>query len=78
MTLPRYGTVEEIADMVAYRASPEAGFITGANLMIDGGFSAQKQGARQRSLASVPSVRKMKISAALNTVSEAPECLLRS
>ena len=36
MALPRYGTVEEIAGM----ASPEAGFITGANLMIDGGFSA--------------------------------------
>nr|WP_239651891.1 SDR family oxidoreductase [Neosynechococcus sphagnicola] len=26
--------------MVAYLASPEAGFITGASLMIDGGFSA--------------------------------------
>jgi 3-oxoacyl-[acyl-carrier protein] reductase len=40
MALPRYGTVEEIAGMVAYLASPEAGYITGANLMIDGGFSA--------------------------------------
>lgn len=40
MALPRYGTVEEIAGMVAYLASPEAAFITGANLMIDGGFSA--------------------------------------
>jgi 3-oxoacyl-[acyl-carrier protein] reductase len=38
--LPRYGTVEEVAGMVAYLASPEAGYITGANLMIDGGFSA--------------------------------------
>ncbi|WP_420805897.1 SDR family oxidoreductase [Neosynechococcus sphagnicola] len=28
------------AGMVAYLASPEAGFITGASLMIDGGFSA--------------------------------------
>jgi 3-oxoacyl-[acyl-carrier protein] reductase len=36
----RYGTVEEVAGMVAYLAGPEAGYITGANLMIDGGFSA--------------------------------------
>ncbi len=40
MALPRYGSAEEIAGMVAYLASPEAGFITGASLMIDGGFSA--------------------------------------
>ena len=40
MSLPRYGTSEEIASFVAYLASPEAGYITGANLMIDGGFSA--------------------------------------
>ena len=40
MALPRYGTVEEIAGMVAYLAGSEAGYITGANLMIDGGFSA--------------------------------------
>jgi 3-oxoacyl-[acyl-carrier protein] reductase len=40
MALPRYGTVDEIAGMVAYLASAEAGFITGASLMIDGGFSA--------------------------------------
>jgi 3-oxoacyl-[acyl-carrier protein] reductase len=40
MALPRYGTVDEIAAMVAYLAGPEAAYITGANLMIDGGFSA--------------------------------------
>lgn len=40
MALPRYGSAEEIAGMVAYLAGPEAGYITGANLMIDGGFSA--------------------------------------
>jgi 3-oxoacyl-[acyl-carrier protein] reductase len=40
MALPRHGTAEEIAGMVAYVASPEAAFVTGANLMIDGGFSA--------------------------------------
>jgi NAD(P)-dependent dehydrogenase (short-subunit alcohol dehydrogenase family) len=35
-----YGTVEEIAGMVAYLASPEAAYIKGVSLMIDGGFSA--------------------------------------
>jgi 3-oxoacyl-[acyl-carrier protein] reductase len=40
MALPRYGKAEEIAAMVAYLAGPEAGYVTGANLMIDGGFSA--------------------------------------
>jgi 3-oxoacyl-[acyl-carrier protein] reductase len=38
--MPRYGTAEEIAGMVAYLAGPEAGYVTGASLMIDGGFSA--------------------------------------
>ena len=40
MALPRYGTADEIAGFVAYLAGPEAAYITGANLMIDGGFSA--------------------------------------
>ncbi|ARD13044.1 MULTISPECIES: 3-oxoacyl-ACP reductase family protein [Pseudomonas] len=40
MALPRYGTSEEIASFVAYLAGPEAGYITGASLTIDGGFSA--------------------------------------
>lgn len=40
MALPRYGKAEEIASFVAYLAGPESGYITGANLMIDGGFSA--------------------------------------
>jgi 3-oxoacyl-[acyl-carrier protein] reductase len=40
MPLPRYATADEIAGMVAYLAGPEARFITGASLMIDGGFSA--------------------------------------
>ena len=38
--LPRYGTAEEIAGMVAYLSGNEAAYITGASLMIDGGFSA--------------------------------------
>ena len=40
VALGRYGTVEEVAGMVAYLAAPESGYVTGANLMIDGGFSA--------------------------------------
>lgn len=40
MALPRYGTAGEIAAMVAYLAGPEAGFVTGASLTIDGGFTA--------------------------------------
>jgi len=40
MALPRYGRSEEIASFVAYLAGPEAGYITGASLTIDGGFAA--------------------------------------
>jgi 3-oxoacyl-[acyl-carrier protein] reductase len=40
MAIGRYGHVEEIASFVAYLAGPEAGYITGASLTIDGGFSA--------------------------------------
>ncbi|TCO93367.1 3-oxoacyl-[acyl-carrier protein] reductase [Chthoniobacter flavus] len=40
MAIPRYGHVDEIASFVAYLVGPEAGYITGANLMIDGGFAA--------------------------------------
>jgi 3-oxoacyl-[acyl-carrier protein] reductase len=40
MAIPRYGHVDEVAAMVAYLAGPEAGFVTGASLTIDGGFDA--------------------------------------
>jgi 3-oxoacyl-[acyl-carrier protein] reductase len=40
MALPRYGRGDEVAAMVSYLAGPESGFITGANLTIDGGFAA--------------------------------------
>ena len=38
--LNRYGQVEEIAAMVAFVASPESAYITGANLTVDGGMNA--------------------------------------
>jgi 3-oxoacyl-[acyl-carrier protein] reductase len=40
MALKRYSRPDEIAAMVAYLAGPEAGFVTGASLTIDGGFTA--------------------------------------
>ena len=40
MALPRYGAADEIASLVAYLAGPEAGYVTGASLRIDGGFTA--------------------------------------
>lgn len=36
----RYGTCDEVAGLVAYLAGPEAAYVTGASLKIDGGTSA--------------------------------------
>jgi 3-oxoacyl-[acyl-carrier protein] reductase len=38
--LNRYGRVEDIAAMVAFVAGPEASYVTGANLTVDGGTNA--------------------------------------
>ncbi|GLS22963.1 3-oxoacyl-ACP reductase [Labrys miyagiensis] len=38
--LKRYGHVDDIAAMVAFVAGPEASYITGANLTVDGGTNA--------------------------------------
>src|SRR5467141_312131 len=38
--LNRYGQPEEIAAMVAFVASPDASYITGSNLTVDGGMNA--------------------------------------
>jgi 3-oxoacyl-[acyl-carrier protein] reductase len=38
--LGRYGTVDEVAALVAFVAGPEASYITGANLTVDGGTNA--------------------------------------
>ncbi|MEH2448462.1 MAG: 3-oxoacyl-ACP reductase family protein [Nostoc sp.] len=40
IALGRYGQSDEVAGLVSYLASPEAAFVTGANLKIDGGFTA--------------------------------------
>ncbi len=38
--LNRYGTVDEVAALVAFVASPESSYITGSNLTVDGGTNA--------------------------------------
>src|SRR5882724_11356907 len=38
--LDRYGHVDDIAAMVAFVASPDASYITGSNLTVDGGMNA--------------------------------------
>ena len=38
--LYRYGSVNDVAALVAFVAGPEASYITGANLTVDGGTNA--------------------------------------
>ena len=40
IAVQRYGRADEIAAMVSYLAGPEAAYVTGASLRIDGGFAA--------------------------------------
>jgi len=40
LAIKRHGRPEEIAAMVAYLAGPEAAYVTGSDLLIDGGFAA--------------------------------------
>jgi len=37
----RYGTPEEVAYAVLYLASNESSFVTGSELVVDGGWTAQ-------------------------------------
>ena len=39
-TFERYGSVDEVAALVAFVAGPDASYITGANLTVDGGTNA--------------------------------------
>ena len=38
--LDRFGHADEVAALVAFVASPESSYITGANLTVDGGMNA--------------------------------------
>ena len=42
--MERYGTVQEIADAVFFLCSPQASFVNGQYLAVDGGFDASGVG----------------------------------
>lgn len=44
VALGRIGTPEEIAQVVRFLVSPEASYVTGASLLVDGGLTARRAG----------------------------------
>ena len=42
--IPRLGTPTDIAEAVAWLAGPDAGFVTGTDLLVDGGVVASLRG----------------------------------
>jgi NAD(P)-dependent dehydrogenase (short-subunit alcohol dehydrogenase family) len=42
-TLGRIGTPAEVGDVVVYLAGPNASYITGTDIVVDGGFTAVKR-----------------------------------
>lgn len=52
--LGRIGTSEEIAHVIEFLCSPQASFITGQNIVVDGGLSLQSQESLGRKLTGQP------------------------
>jgi len=51
--LGRMGTAEEVADVISFLCSAKASYITGQNLVVDGGLSLQWQESLARQVASL-------------------------
>jgi len=52
--LGRMGTAEDVANVVSFICSPKAGFITGQDFVVDGGFSLSLPDTLAREMESIP------------------------